>query len=85
MKKQISYTTSGTCSREIDVVLDGDTVESVRFIGGCSGNTQGIAKLVRGMKVDDVIAKLEGIRCGFKPTSCPDQLARALKESKKEN
>ncbi len=85
MKKHITYTTSGTCSREINLVLDGDTVEKVEFVGGCSGNTQGIAKLVRGMKIDDVIARLEGIRCGFKPTSCPDQLARALKESRQED
>ena len=76
----ITYKTSGTCSRAIEVDLEGDTVIEVRFIGGCSGNTQGIAALCAGMKVDEVINRLAGIRCGFKPTSCPDQLARALEE-----
>ncbi len=85
MKKHITYTTKGTCSRQIDITLDGDTVLDVQFTGGCHGNTQGIAKLVRGMKVDDIISRLEGTVCGFKSTSCPDQLACALKESKKEN
>ena len=85
MKKHISYKTKGTCSRQIDIVLDGDIIEEVRFTGGCHGNTQGISKLVRGMKADDVISRLEGTVCGFKSTSCPDQLACALKEMKKEN
>ncbi len=79
MSKIIRYKTKGTCSREIEIELDGDIVESVRFIGGCDGNTNGISSLVAGMKADDVIKRLEGIRCGFKPTSCPDQLANALK------
>lgn len=61
------------------IAVEGDVVQSVEFYGGCQGNTQGIAALVRGMKVDDVIARLEGIRCGSKATSCPDQLARAMK------
>jgi len=78
----ITYRTKGTCAAEIRIELEGDTVESVKFVGGCSGNTQGIASLVKGMKVDEVIEKLKGIRCGFKPTSCPDQLARALEEAK---
>ncbi len=76
-----SYTTKGTCSRRIDLELDGDVVRSVEFIGGCNGNTKGIAALVKGMKVDDVIARCEGIRCGMKSTSCPDQLTCALKEA----
>ena len=62
--------------------MDGDTVKSVRFDGGCSGNTQGVAKLVEGMKIDDVINKLSSIKCGFKNTSCPAQLAEALREYK---
>lgn len=76
-----SYTTKGTCARRIDLELDGDVVRSVEFIGGCNGNTKGIAALVKGMKVEDVIARCEGIRCGMKPTSCPDQLTCALKEA----
>lgn len=83
--KQFTYTTSGVCSRQIEITVDGDTVVQVRYIGGCAGNTQGVAALVAGMKIDDAIARLEGIRCGFKPTSCPDQLAKALKKHKAEN
>lgn len=82
MKKSFSYTTSGTCSRQIDIVLDGDRIESVKFIGGCSGNTQGVAALVKGMTIDEAVSRLKGIRCGFKPTSCPDQLANALESAK---
>ena len=78
---EYQYRTSGTCARTIRFELDGDTVKNVKFEGGCHGNLQGIGKLVEGMKVQDVISKLEGIRCGFKSTSCPDQLARALKEA----
>ena len=78
MKKTLSYSTSGTCSRQIEIVCDNDTVESVTFIGGCSGNTQGVAALVKGMKIDDAITRMKGICCGPKATSCPDQLARAL-------
>lgn len=73
------YKTHGTCSQAIQLELDGDIIKSVEFIGGCAGNTQGVATLVQGMKAEEVIAKLEGIRCGFKPTSCPDQLAKALR------
>lgn len=73
------YETKGTCSREISVDLDGDVVKDVSFVGGCNGNLQGICSLVKGMKASDVIARCEGIRCGARPTSCPDQLARALK------
>ena len=76
-----SYKTKGTCSSRIDFdVVDGK-VTGVKFIGGCSGNTQGVAKLVEGMPAKEVIARLEGIQCGRRPTSCPDQLATALKEA----
>ena len=75
-----SYNTKNVCSRRIDIEIDGDTVVSVKYIGGCSGNTQGVSRLVEGMKIEEAIRRLEGIRCNFKPTSCPDQLACALKE-----
>ena len=78
------YKTHGTCSREIEVEVKGDTIESVRFIGGCTGNTTGVAALAKGMKVDDAIARLSGIQCRG-GTSCPDQLARALTEYKAQN
>lgn len=71
-----SYRTTGTCSSQIDVEVENGIVKDVHFTGGCNGNLQGISSLVKGMKVDDVIARLEGIRCGGKPTSCPDQLSR---------
>ena len=74
-----TYKTQGVCSQEIQFEIDGDTITSVKFIGGCSGNTQGVARLVAGMKVEEAISRLDGIKCGFRPTSCPDQLARALK------
>ena len=77
-----NYRTRGTCSRLISFEVDGDIVKNVSFEGGCNGNLKGIAALVDGMKIDDVIAKVEGIRCGFKSTSCPDQLAQALREVK---
>ncbi len=79
MEKHYTYTTRGTCAREIRITLDGDTVLDVTFVRGCMGNTSGISALVRGMKIDEVIARLEGIDCGGKGTSCPDQLARALR------
>ena len=75
---KISYKTQGVCSRQIELEIEDDIIKSAAFIGGCHGNTQGIAKLVEGMKVEDVIKKLKNIRCGFKTTSCPDQLANAL-------
>lgn len=75
----MTYLTKGVCSQMIKIEMDGDIIKSVSFQGGCHGNLQGIGKLVEGMHKDDVIAKLEGIRCGFKNTSCPDQLAQALK------
>lgn len=73
------YQTRGTCSSAIDVEVKDGIIESVAFTGGCNGNLKGISALVKGMKVEDAIARLEGIRCGFKNTSCPDQLAQALK------
>jgi len=85
MSKTISYRTSGTCSRAIEITVDGDRIENVQFIGGCSGNTQGVAALAKGMLIDEAISRLKGIRCGFKPTSCPDQLALALEQCKAEN
>lgn len=75
------YKTKGTCSTQINVDLDGEIIKSVSFTGGCNGNLQGVSKLVEGMNANDAIAKLEGIRCGFKTTSCPDQLAQALKQA----
>ena len=75
------YTTKGTCSRLIEVDLDGDIIKNVTFVGGCHGNTQGISKLVRGMKAENVIEMLEGTDCGGKGTSCPDQLAKALRQA----
>lgn len=73
-----SYKTNGTCSRSIRFDVNDGIVSNVLFEGGCNGNTKGLSALVEGMKVDDVIARLSGITCGFKNTSCPDQLARAL-------
>lgn len=79
--KHITFQTSGTCSRQIDIDIDDEgRILNVSFIGGCNGNLQGIGQLVKGMKVEDVKSKLEGIRCGYKNTSCPDQLAQALKQ-----
>ncbi len=72
------YKTSGTCSSAINLEVEDDIIKSVSFTGGCNGNLQGISRLVEGMKVEDAISRLKGIRCGFKNTSCPDQLARAL-------
>ena len=68
-----SYAPKGVCSSRIDLELEGDIIKSVQFTGGCNGNLQGISRLVQGMKAEDAIARLEGIRCGWKPTSCPDQ------------
>ena len=78
-----NYKTKGTCSREINFsVSEEGKIESVQFVGGCHGNLQGIAKLVEGMEIGDVIERLEGIKCGYKNTSCPAQLAEALKTVK---
>ena len=80
--KSISYTPQGVCSRRIDIDLEGDMIVRVKFSGGCAGNTQGVARLLEGLNIDEAIDKLEGIRCGFKSTSCPDQVAQALKQIK---
>ena len=71
----------GVCARKITFDIENNTVKNIRFSGGCSGNTQGVSALAEGMSVEDVISKLSGIRCGFKETSCPDQLAKAVKEA----
>ncbi len=80
-----TYTPKGVCSRQIDFEIDEQdgkqVVKNVRFTGGCSGNTQGVARLIEGMEVNDAIGRIEGIKCGFKGTSCPDQLSVALKEA----
>ena len=80
---KIEYQPTGTCSKMILADIDDETrvINNVQFIGGCPGNTLGVSALVKGQKVDDVIKKLEGIRCGMKSTSCPDQLARALRQA----
>ena len=74
----MKYKTQGTCSQEIDIELKDGVIDSVSFTGGCNGNLQGVSALVKGMKPEEAISRLKGIRCGMKPTSCPDQLARAL-------
>ena len=78
---EYKYKTSGTCSREILFEIIDGKVHNVRFIGGCSGNTQGVSKLVEGMDPKELINRLKGIKCGFKETSCPDQLAKAVEEA----
>ena len=79
------YKTFGTCSREITFDVVDNKITNVSFLGGCNGNLQGISKLVEGMDIDEVIARVEGIKCGARQTSCPDQLAQALKMYKAEN
>ena len=79
-----TYYPKGTCSRQMEVDVENGVVRDVRVLGGCSGNLQGIASLVRGMKAEDAIARMRGIRCGFKPTSCPDQLSIALTKALEE-
>lgn len=79
------YQTQGTCSREISFDVEGNKLKNVSFKGGCNGNLKGIGKLVEGMNIDEVINRVEGIQCGARPTSCPDQLARALKQYKAEH
>lgn len=76
---QFEYRTHGTCSQLINFDLDGDIVRNVRFTGGCNGNLQAVSKLVEGMTVSQIVDKLSGIRCGAKPTSCADQLSRAVR------
>lgn len=85
MTGSFSYKTRGVCSSEINISVSDGIIESVQYIGGCSGNTQGVAALVKGMSVDEAIDRLSGIKCGFKSTSCPDQLAQALKQFKENN
>lgn len=81
----MTYKTSGVCASQITFDVENDLVKNVRFTGGCSGNTQGVALLVEGMHVDEVINRLKGVRCGFKTTSCPDQLTKALIKYKEES
>ena len=81
---QYSYKTRGVCSQNIIIDMDGDIVRKVEFVGGCPGNTIGVARLSEGRNIDEVIGIVDGIRCGAKPTSCPDQLARALKAIKEQ-
>ena len=79
---KFSYIPKGVCSRRIDIEIEDNVIVCVKYVGGCAGNTQGVAALVRGMTVDEAISRLKGIRCGFKSSSCPDQLATALIEYK---
>lgn len=74
----MKYKTQGVCSREIEFEVKDNKLTHVQFVGGCAGNTQGVARLIEGMDVDDAISRLKGIHCGPRPTSCPDQLAKAL-------
>ncbi len=76
-----TYKTKGTCSSQIELELEDGVIQSVAFTGGCNGNLQGISRLVQGMTAQEAINRLRGIRCGFKPTSCPDQLSYALEEA----
>lgn len=75
----IEYTPKGVCSKRMEIDVEGGVIQAVRVLGGCSGNLQGICSLLKGMTVEDAIARMDGIHCGFKATSCPDQLAQALK------
>lgn len=79
---EMTYTTKGTCSRKIHISVEKNILQSVSFEGGCNGNLKGIAAICRGLDIDDIIARFDSITCGFKTTSCPDQLAKALKEYK---
>ena len=85
MKKHIEYKTKGTCSRMVIVEVEDGVVTDCSFVGGCAGNTAGVATLVKGMNAEEAIKRLKGIRCGFKNTSCPDQLACAIEEALSEN
>ena len=80
--KKIVYTPRGVCARQMEIEIEGDKIASAKILGGCAGNTQGVSRLLVGMTVDEAIERLSGIRCGFKPTSCPDQLSKALEEYK---
>lgn len=79
---KFTYYPKGVCSRQIDLEVENDIIKDVKFTGGCNGNLKGIGALVKGMSVDDAMERLSGIKCGFKETSCPDQLAQALKSIK---
>ncbi|MCI8426180.1 MAG: TIGR03905 family TSCPD domain-containing protein [Lachnospira sp.] len=81
----MKYKTSGVCSQLIEFDVVDDKVTNVKFVGGCSGNTQGVAALIEGMDINEAIKRMEGIKCGFKSTSCPDQLSKALKQYKEQN
>lgn len=81
MSRKFTFYPQGVCSMMIELELDGDIIRDVVFTGGCNGNLSGISSLIKGMKAEDVIERLEGTRCGFKDTSCPDQLSRALKQA----
>ncbi len=81
MAKMFTFYPEGVCSMMIEIELDGDIIKDVIFTGGCNGNLSGISKLIKGMKAEEVIEKLEGTRCGFKDTSCPDQLSKALRQA----
>lgn len=78
------YKTKGVCSSEIHFEVENNIIKNVSFLGGCAGNTQGVSRLIEGMNIDEAISRIEGIKCGFKSTSCPDQLAQALKKYKQE-
>ena len=81
MAKTFTFYPEGVCSMMIEIELDGDIIKDVVFTGGCNGNLSGISRLIKGMKAEDVIEKLEGTRCGFNETSCPDQLSKALRQA----
>ena len=81
MKQTINYKTEGVCSRQINLTVEDGVITEAAFVGGCHGNTQGVAALVIGMEAKEAIRRLRGIKCGFKPTSCPDQLAQALEQN----
>lgn len=76
---EFTYRPKGVCSQLMEIETDGNIIKNIKIMGGCSGNLQGISRLVEGMEINDAISRLDGIRCGFKKTSCPDQLAKALK------
>ena len=77
----IKYSPKGVCSRSMEIDVEDGVIQAVRVVGGCHGNLQGVSALLKGMTVKEAIARMEGIRCGMKPTSCPDQLAQALKKA----
>ena len=83
--EHITYFPKSVCSRKIELDIEDGKIVKAKFEGGCAGNTQGVTRLLVGMTVDEAIERLSGIRCGFKPTSCPDQLANALKQYKEKN